>query len=374
MSDRIKTLQNRLTWIDQTKGLAILGILLFHFFQTYPEQNNLVLMLDRNGARVGYAAVDIFFVMAGFTTSYALASKLQKNKINLIKNNWKSWLIKRLARIYPAYFLAVVVSLLLYYLFGKFQIQSILNFVLSCIGLAGIKYQAINQGFWFFTVILEAYLAIPLIFYACKSNLKNILIIGITLGLLTKIASFYFLNLNDPQAYIFLLQNNFLGSYIFQLCLGLYWGFIYATNQSFRKLDLVVAFSIFIIGLYIYIVLFLSSINIIYKLGFDMMFTPCFFILCQVFFKYLNEIWGQKFILGLVSLIGVYSYQIYLIHQPLYRVVLPQLTSTIELGSYSKIVVCMAITIILLIIYVFLFTQLERLLRYLVGKLISNKT
>lgn len=374
MSDHSKTLQNRLAWIDQTKGLAILGILLFHFFQTYPERNNLVLMLDRNGARLGYAAVDIFFVMAGFNTSYALASKLQKNKISLIKNNWKSWLIKRLTRIYPAYFLAVVVSLLLYYLFGEFQIKLGLKFVLSCVGIAGIRYQAINQGFWFFTVILEAYLVIPLIFYVCKSNIKNILLIGIILGLLTKIASFYFLNLNDPQAYLFLLQNNFLGSYIFQLCLGLYWGFIYAANQSFRKSDLIVAFSVFGIGLYIYIVFFLSSINIIYKLGFDIMFTPCFFILCQVFFKYVSDIWEQKFILGLVSLIGVYSYQIYLIHQPLYRVVLPELTATIELGDYSKILACMGITIILLILYVFLFTQVERLLRYLVEKLINNQT
>ncbi|HAG80759.1 MAG TPA: hypothetical protein DCL61_06215, partial [Cyanobacteria bacterium UBA12227] len=74
MSNLNPTSKKRLHWVDQTKGLAILGIVLFHFFQNYPDRLGLVQILDRNGARLGYAAVDIFFVIAGFNTSYTLAS------------------------------------------------------------------------------------------------------------------------------------------------------------------------------------------------------------------------------------------------------------------------------------------------------------
>ena len=51
--------KQRLDWIDQTKGLAILGIIFFHFFQNYPDKLPLVSILGRNGAKIGYAAVDL---------------------------------------------------------------------------------------------------------------------------------------------------------------------------------------------------------------------------------------------------------------------------------------------------------------------------
>ncbi|MFM2063396.1 MAG: hypothetical protein RLZZ507_3066 [Cyanobacteriota bacterium] len=75
--------KTRFHWIDRTKGLAILGIVLFHFFQNYPERTSIISILDRNSARVGYAAVDIFFLLAGFNTSYALISKSIKDGIDI---------------------------------------------------------------------------------------------------------------------------------------------------------------------------------------------------------------------------------------------------------------------------------------------------
>ncbi|MHC5675696.1 hypothetical protein [Nostoc sp.] len=102
MNTHSRTRQTRFNWIAQTKVLAIV---IFHFFQNSPARSQLISILDSNGAKLGYATVDIFFLMAGLNTSYALISKLQKNQIEEIKINWKSWLIKRLYRIYPAYIL-----------------------------------------------------------------------------------------------------------------------------------------------------------------------------------------------------------------------------------------------------------------------------
>ncbi|NEP42260.1 MAG: acyltransferase [Okeania sp. SIO2H7] len=371
MSAKTEPKKQRFDWIDQTKGLAILGIVLFHFFQNYPKEINLISILDRNGARVGYAAVDIFFVMAGFNVSYVLAYLAEKQNLNRITTNWKSWLLKRLNRIYPAYLLAVVCSLLLLVFFSKYKLELNLDFILTCLGFAGYKFQAINPGFWFFTVILEAYLAIPLIFYLCKSQPGKILILGIIGGVLTKLAC---VALDNKSAlYWYLLQNDFLGSYFSQLCLGLYWGIIYYHRKSFRKKDFVVATSIFLGGLVLYLCLALMKIDIIYMLGFDILFTPFFFLLCYAIFEFLKKYRRLiGYILGFFSILGIYSYQIYLIHQPLYFVLFKPLTKALDFNPYVKVILVAIATAILLTLYVWGFVRLEKLLRTAVAR-IANR-
>ncbi|OUL25183.1 acyltransferase [Nostoc sp. 106C] len=352
--------QRRFNWIDQTKGLAILAILIFHFFQNYPERIQLISILDRNTAKLGYAAVDIFFVMAGFNTSYSLFSKFSKLDTQDIKINWRSWLTKRLGRIYPAYLLAGILSCLLYYLFSNFKIKSYINFVLTFLGLAGIKFQAINPGFWFFTVILEAYIFTPLIFQVCRNQPKKILWLGLIGAIFTKIISLYFLQQNNIPNYLFFLQNNFLGSYLFQFCLGIYWGFIYAEQQSFRKIDFIISTSIFSLGLVIYVILGITKINIIYMLGFDILFTPLFFLGIQALLCRLDKIAKLGWILSFTSMLGIYSYQIYLIHQPLYFVFLHNFNNSLQANVYLKIIMSLVLLTILLAIYTFLFTKLEK--------------
>ncbi len=358
--------KERLNWVDQTKGLAILGIVLFHFFQNYPDRIHLVSLLDRNGARVGFAAVDIFFVMAGFNTSYVLALLSQKKQLNTISTNWKSWLIKRIDRIYIPYILAVLSSLLLYH-FVRVKINPDFNFFLSVLGLAGFKFQAINPGFWFFTVILQAYLVIPIIFYLCRSNPQKILFLGILVGVFNKLACL--LIGKSSYFYGYFLQNNFLGSYFFPLCLGLYWGIIYFENKSFRKKDYTLTTAVFVMGIFLYSFLLIQKISIIYMLGFDILFTPFLFIVCYLIFENLRKYEDRLgYVLMIFSWLGIYSYQIYLIHQPLFFVLLPRLMKTIDTEPYLKIMISLIITICLLTIYVFSFTSLEVFLRKLVKK------
>ncbi|WP_016953238.1 acyltransferase [Anabaena sp. PCC 7108] len=361
MTTQNQTQKNRFHWIDRTKGLAILGIILFHFFQNYPERNQIITILDRNAARVGYAAVDIFFLMAGFNTSYALVSRSIKAGSDELSVKWKSWLVSRLIRLYPSYWLAVTSTCLLYYFFGRFKITSTPNFILSVLGLAGVHTQAINPGFWFFTVIIQAYLITPLIFIICKNHRQEILWLGIIVATLTKIVAFYFLSENNIPTYLFFLQNNFLGSYIFQFFLGLYWGYIYAEHHGFRKIDFLIATIVFSLGLILYGFFLLRHINIIYMLGFDMLFTPFFFLGIKAILLKLEKIVSFQWILSSLSILGIYSYQIYLIHQPLYFVLLPKLQKIIHLNSYLTIFVSLFIALGLLTIYVLIFTKLEKI-------------
>lgn len=366
MSSQHSTSKTRLHWIDQTKGLAILGIVLFHFFQNYPDRFELVQALYRSGARWGYAAVDIFFVIAGFNTSYTLASLLDAGKIrSLLQVDWALWLKKRLSRLYPTYWLAVLVTLLLYAVMSRIEIKSILDFGGILIGLTSYeRFKTINPGFWFFSVILQAYLVIPLIFYLCKSKPQLMLILGILGGLITKITCLMFYN--QSGVFWFMLQNNFLGSYFFQLGLGLYWGFIYFEYRSFRKVDIAVSAILFTVGILLYSFLVVQRINFVYKIGFDIAFTPLFFILLYWMFDFFNtRIEGKK---RFFPLLGNYSYQIYLIHQPLLFVLLPYLVQGVNLDPYARLLLSLVSTTVVLTIYVVAFTQVESLLRKLVQK------
>lgn len=353
---------NRLQWIDQIKGVSILAIVLFHFFQNYPDQFGLVATLNRSGAKLGYAAVDIFFVMAGFNISFAMASRPGQIQ-------WRSWLKKRLFRLYPTYLLAVVCSLLLYILLKGYKLQLDLKIVLSCLGLAGYNFQAINPGFWFFTVILEAYLFTPPIVSACRNQPKNYLILGAALGILAKLICAA--SVNSPF-YLFFLQTNFLGSYVFQFCLGLYWGITYAKNKSLSRKDWLISCVLFGLSLMGYVALSLKGINIIYMLGFDLVFTPFMFMGLYRLLNFFAQVRALQLALTFVALAGVYSYQIYLIHQPLLFSIFPYLAKYIPFSSPIKLVVSFIAILGLLTLYVYVFTALETALRKRFDTLINR--
>lgn len=354
----------RLDWIDQMKGLAIFSIVVFHFFQFYPKELEFIAVLDRSGARIALAAVDLFFVVAGFTTSYMMIRQLQKHNLSVSSIDFKSWLIKRLLRIYPAYLLAVFCSLFLYLIFNKFPPFN-LDLILSILGLADYKAQVINPGFWFFRVLLQAYLIMPLILPVAIRNPKMILFIGILGGGIVKI-----IGLSLPHTfwlYPYFLQNNSIGSYWLQLCLGLYWGVIYYYKNNFRKIDYLVSSVSLGIGSALFFLLPSLGINVIYKLGIDLFVTPLIFLLVYLFFTVVKERLKSFKILDFawdkLSLLGIYSYQIYLIHQPLYFIIFSSLVKPINFNSYLKFFIVLALTIPLLIAYVIMFTHLENWLK-----------
>jgi peptidoglycan/LPS O-acetylase OafA/YrhL len=353
--------KTRLDWIDQTKGLAILGIVLFHFFQNYPDRTSLVSLLDRSGAKIGLAAVDLFFVIAGFNISYILAAIATKQDSKQVFINWKDWLLKRLNRLYPTYILAVSCSLLLYEIFDRSVQYFSFEFLLSFVGLGGYLLQAINPGFWFFTVILQAYLFVPILYQASRGNYQKILIFGILSGVLTKIICIIL----EPgsSAYLYFLNNNFLGSYIFQFCLGLYWGAVYHDHGALRKCDCIASGICFAIGAIAYTGVAIAKIDIIYMQGFDIAFTPLLFVFCWLGFEKVRNFKAIAKSLGTLSILGIYSYQIYLIHQPLLFVTLPKFTKFMNTIPTLEVGISVLITVTIFIFYTKNFIALDKLLR-----------
>ena len=86
-------LKNRyIKQIDGLRGISILSVVLYHFF---PD-----IFVG------GFVGVDLFFVISGFVISKILIEEFNLNKTISIKKFY----VKRIKRIFPAFFLVIFVS------------------------------------------------------------------------------------------------------------------------------------------------------------------------------------------------------------------------------------------------------------------------
>lgn len=102
-------MQNRLKELDGVRGLAILMVMMFHIFKRadYFSNNEYLRFISKLSA-IGWAGVDIFFVLSGFLiTTILLKTKPEKNY-------FRNFYARRALRIFPLYY--ITISILLYIL------------------------------------------------------------------------------------------------------------------------------------------------------------------------------------------------------------------------------------------------------------------
>ncbi len=103
----------RLYFLDSIRGLAAFAVLLNHCFLALPDsiaQTYIVPYIKWTPLRVimvGRPAVIIFFVLSGFALGLSL--------LNSKNSSYKSFVIRRVCRIYPPYIAALLFSVLLYF-------------------------------------------------------------------------------------------------------------------------------------------------------------------------------------------------------------------------------------------------------------------
>src|ERR1051325_907985 len=174
----------RLQWIDGMKGISILWIVFFHGFsflqfpwplsegdfakmraicQPASSLGELGCTLEAIAVAVvkfGFHAVAVFLVLSGFGLTYSLA------KTGDPQGGWVGWFRGRVLRLFPMYWLAHVV-----YLVFPFQSRPEpidYRFVLSFFGdrfyPIDMIFYYFNPALWYFGLLLQLYLAFPLLF------------------------------------------------------------------------------------------------------------------------------------------------------------------------------------------------------------------
>jgi len=84
--------------LDGVRGIAILGVLLFHIWPEY--------------FHYGYLGVDLFFVLSGYLITNIIYTKLNKNSFS-----FKEFYRNRIRRIFPAVIIVLLFTLIIGYLF-----------------------------------------------------------------------------------------------------------------------------------------------------------------------------------------------------------------------------------------------------------------
>jgi peptidoglycan/LPS O-acetylase OafA/YrhL len=312
---------DRIPIIDFLRGLSCLGVLLYHVrvdlwigwwrITSYPQEYSsfakAMAWLSIPTPFMGYAVV-LFFLISGFCIHYP-------NTSGTARPSWETYLIRRFWRIYPAYFVALLMSAGISYLcltlwgdkdwnVGKiFRVATLTQNYPPANGQF-----LINPSLWTIPLEIEFYLLYPLafLFFASKRN-YHLLLLAIGISGVTILLSYNgYLWLSFTA--LFLWPSWLIGAWIAKL----------HRDQKLKRIKL--GYLLSLTGL---------------SLGFALMsryqnwetwtqyvawtaFYSFFFIFCLSHEAFINRVTGNG-LMKAISWIGTISFSLYLIHFPLFR-------------------------------------------------------
>lgn len=213
---------DRLVWLDAIKGLAILGIILYHtvliicgphpfdhpqdawpplverLADLQPRPHDaLITYLSLNTLRyvgwLGYQGVHLFLVASGFGLTWSLARRSPAAVLDLSR-----FLRRRLLRVFPIYWAAHLFFLLFQALAGQLVNQPMISLLDGrfYMSLAGLRFLPetffyISPAWWYVWLILQLYLVFPALWAWLRR--KGLLHFWLGTAVITLVSRFVFL-------------------------------------------------------------------------------------------------------------------------------------------------------------------------------------
>jgi peptidoglycan/LPS O-acetylase OafA/YrhL len=329
-------------FLDHFRGVAILSVFLFHslhatfhlsglpgngWFPDFSVSKGLFFLMP---VTMGWVGVAIFFVISGFCIHYSFHQR---------RANWRAFFIRRFFRIYPPYFFAVLLFALLFlsnrlnFLHEYVDWYQMIVHLLLIHNFDPFSFQAISPAFWSIAIEVQLYLIYPiLLMLVAKFGWKRTLIFVATCELLIKCMESLFIirtgtddlsqmwSISRPT---YLLDASPL-AYWFSWSLG-----AWIADAFLRERPLPLAKS----SLTFWSALAVGSFCV--KPLVPFFFTLVAILTATAISKLLTKkvtIHIPSFILSHFRLTGIWSYSIYLLHQPL-----------IVMGLGALLVVCPSI-------------------------------
>ena len=148
--------------LDALRGIAVLSVMLFHYLTVFDNEfgyNDKPIW----NFKYGFWGVELFFIISGFVIYYSIEKS----------NNIKTFIINRFIRLYPTYFICLVItfSLISYFNLSTYRNttipESIVNLTMIQ-GLFGIK--SVDTSYWSLQIELAFYFFISIIFMMKLGN------------------------------------------------------------------------------------------------------------------------------------------------------------------------------------------------------------
>src|SRR5213076_2332306 len=310
----------RLLWIDISKGLAILVVAYFHFFRTY-FQYGVLPPADWSGlaasaltilrlvwfkvSGLGFHAVGVFIILSGWTLMQSTMRRAESEAVA-----WGAWYRARFLRLYPMYWVAHLVYLVSPFVARLEPVDD--RIILSLLGLRFIDIQMnfmyLNAAWRYFAMLIQFYLIFPLLFWiARRVGPWWCLFIGCAAGCFAR----YVLLVLWPQNGLWVL-GGFAICRLPEFALGISLA-MWHRQSSARVEWFLLRGAGFVVGLILYPAA-LQLYHGLYEYIFvDFATGACCMLEIAGIAGIISLFQGPAKLFGLI---GVYSYGLYLIHQP----------------------------------------------------------
>lgn len=300
-------LQNISNYRQLIMGLSILWIILFHSqidFGEFPYLESINFIKS-----TGYAGVDVFFFLSGFS----LAAGWSKKKYSLI-----DFYQKRFLRILPGYLMISILMTL--FILIESKANASLIYIFSRIG-GGFLF-ARNYDWWFIPSIICCYVAFPLLVYFVNNSFDkkinkfhlNLFIAVLFLPLLLS-AILAFTGFNVLLIFSSRLPNFILGAYL---------GVLYfraATSKKVERSFEILLLPMFVIGSILFVV-FVMLLPREFAFNYGFLWYPLIFltlpfsIFLGLSFKSISNVGNASIdrLLAFLNFCGSLSYELFLSH------------------------------------------------------------
>jgi peptidoglycan/LPS O-acetylase OafA/YrhL len=300
------TKSNKLISLDILRGLAATFVFFYHLhlgeILAKTTGFNLFNYIDLIGTKY---AVPLFFILSGYCIELSVQNTLKNKKsFNLIQ-----FYSRRIRRIYIPYIFALIVSVIINYVVrpGYFLgFPDIFTHLFVLQGFSNSYFNTINVVLWTITIELSFYLLYPIYFYIKQIASLSISLLVIGCVSLFSIIITTYLNSNAGYAFFYFPINLF-----FSWCIGCTLCTLKSSEASIKQY--IYLYSAITLSFLLLIFLYVDTSEII-KYNFLIILSG---IILLIFLK-LNSFFSKwNKILKPIQLIGLSSYSLYLLHEPL---------------------------------------------------------
>ena len=336
--------EGRLYQIDLFRFIAAMSVLLHHYlFRGYAEGNMSAINFEEASQffKYGYLGVDFFFIISGFVISLSIKG-----------NSLSRFAISRITRLYPIYWLSVIITFGVILFFGapRYDVsvkQLIFNLTMFQ-DYFGVD--SIDGVYWSLVIEMRFYIMIALLLIANK--FKKVTMNTFLNGWL--LLSIFIVLFNQEVFLVRIVRYLFILEWSSYFIAGIVFSQIYKDGLKLRHALILMAC---LLLTYYNLAMKIEEFEAFYKVyhSIPIIFTTVtifFIIMLLVSLKKLKYLNSSKFLK-----IGLLTYPLYLLHQINGFVIFNALK-----GTVNKYVLLTLTTILMLSISYFIIAKIEPLL------------